>query len=171
MNLLLNCYFSYMENQFKTKTGFCHVTDDQIILTRDGVIGEIADVAVGNNISQILVTYSFAFLMLYYFAYDDYVKGDKIRAILYGIPGLYLLYGIFKSLNNSATSVINRKDIKSTKFIKGITGLTRSRFEIEFNENGKIRKRLIMLPGFLSGGKTETAKAIEIMKEEELLNT
>jgi hypothetical protein len=48
--------------------------------------------------------------------------------------------------------------------------LTRSRFEVKFeDENGKIKKRLIMLPGSLTGGKIETEKAIKLMKEERLL--
>lgn len=63
----------------------------------------------------------------------------------------------------------NRRDIKTTKFIKGTSGLSRSRFEIEFNEGGKIKKRLILLPGSLTGGLDETDKAVKIMKEEKLL--
>jgi hypothetical protein len=52
----------------------------------------------------------------------------------------------------------------------GTSGLTRPRFEIEFNDNGKIKKRLIMLPGTLAGGQNEADKAIQIMREEKLLS-
>ena len=159
-----------MEKTFRTKTGFCHVTEDQIILTRDGVIGSVAKVTVGNNISRILIIYGLITLGLIYFAYDSCLKGDTFTTILFGLLGLYLINGIFKSLNNSATPIIDRKDIKTTKFIKGTSGLTRSRFEIEFNEYGKTKKRLILLPGSLTGGQDETEKAVEIMKEEKLLS-
>ena len=54
---------------FRTKTGFCHVTADKIILTRDGVIGNIAKVTVGNNISRIPIIYGLVSIGLIYFAY------------------------------------------------------------------------------------------------------
>ena len=59
---------------------------------------------------------------------------------------------------------------KEVKLKKALKGLTRSRFEVMFeDEKGKIKKRLIMLPGSLSDGQNETEKAIEIMTEEQLL--
>jgi hypothetical protein len=158
-----------MQKVFRTKTGFCHVTVDQIILTRDGVVGSVAKVTVGNNISRILIIYGLISLGLFYFAYDSYLKGNTFTTVLFGLLGLYLIYGITSSLNNSATPIIDRKDIKTTKFVKGTSGLSRSRFEIEFSEGGKIKKRLILLPGSLTGGREEADKAVEIMREEKLL--
>jgi len=159
-----------MEKVFKTKTGFCHVTENQIILTRDGIIGSVAKVTVGNNISRILIIYGLISLGLIYFAYDSYSKGDTFMTVLFGLIGLYLIYGIAKSLNNSATPIIDRKDIKTTKFIAGTSGLSRSRFEIEFNEGGKTKKRLILLPDSLSDRQNEVEKAVEIMRDEKLLS-
>ena len=159
-----------MEKAFRTKTGFCHLTDGKIILTRDGVIGNVAKVTVGNNISRILIIYSIISLGLFYFAYDSYLKGEKVMAVFFGLIGLYLIYGIIKSLNNPATPIIERKNISKTTFINGISGLTRSRFEIEFTEGNKTKKRLILLPGSLNNGQSETEMAIQIMKSEKLLN-
>jgi hypothetical protein len=158
-----------MEKTFKTKTGFCHVTQDQIILTRDGIAGNAAKVMVGNSISRILIIYGFLSLMLVYFTYDSYLKGNIFVAILLGLSALYLINGIIKSVNNSATPIIERKDITAIKFVKGFPGLTRSRFEIEFNDEGKSKKRLILLPGSMTGGQEETEKAIAIMRDEKLL--
>lgn len=45
------------ENIFRTKTGFCHVLPDKIVLTRDGIIGNLSKVIVGNKIQQILIIY------------------------------------------------------------------------------------------------------------------
>jgi hypothetical protein len=159
-----------MESIFKTKTGFCHVTEDKIILTRDGVVGNVSKVVVGNNISRILIIYGLLSPGVLFFAYNNYLKGDLFAAVLFGLLGLYLIIGIFKSLNNSTTPVIERKDIRSTRLIKGTAGLTRSRFEIEFDEAGKTKKRLILLPGSLTGGQAEAEKAIKIMRSEKLLN-
>jgi hypothetical protein len=155
---------------FRTKTGFCHVTDDQIILTRDGVIGNISNVAVGSNISRILLIYGLLSIGLIYFAYDSYIKGDTAMTVFFGLIGIYLIYGIIKNRNNSATSVIERRNIKNVTYNPGISGLTRPRFEIEFYDSGQIKKRLIMLPGTLAGQEREKNKAVQIMKAEKLLS-
>ena len=162
-----------MENEkiFKTKTGFCHILPDKIILTRDGIIGNVAKATVGNNISRILLIYGGLSLFLLYSAYNSFQKEQMPISILYGIIGLFLIYGIITSLNNSATPIIERNKIKEIKLKKGIFGLTRSRFEVLFeDDNGKTKKRLIMLPGSISDGQNETEKAIRIMTEEKLLN-
>lgn len=159
------------EKVFKTKTGFCHILPDKIIITRDGIIGNVAKVTVGNNINRILLIYGGLSLFLFYSAFSSFQKGQTSTSVLYGIIGLFLIYGIFTSLNNSATPIIKRDKIKGIKLKKTIFGLTRSRFEVIFDDDkGKIKKRLIMLPGSMTDGQNETEKAIKIMTEEKLLN-
>jgi len=158
------------EKTFKTKTGFCHILPDKIILTRDGIIGNVAKVTVGNNISRILIIYSGLSLGLLYIAFDNYKNGHVAQSILFGLLGIYLVYGIVNSINNSATPIIDRQKIKEVKFKKAIFGLTRSRFEVLFeDEHGKIKKRLIMLPGSLTDGQNETVKAIKILTDQKLI--
>ena len=160
-----------MEKQFKTKTGFCHILPDKIILTRDGIIGNMAKVAVGKSITRVLIIYGGISAFLLYSAFDSFQTGQIPMSIFYLIIGLFLMYGIFASFNNSATPIIERKDITSIKLKKAIFGITRSRFEVLFkDENGKIKKRIIMLPGSLDNGKNETEIAKKIMKEEKLLD-
>lgn len=161
-----------MENEkiFKTKTGFCHILPEKIVLTRDGIIGNVAKVTVGNNISRILIIYGGLSLGLFYFAFDNYKNGQIAQPIFFGLLGIYLIYGIANSINNTARPIINRQKIREVKFKKAIVGLTRSRFEVLFeDEQGKIKKRLIMLPGSLSDGQNETEKAIKIMTDEKLI--
>ena len=160
-----------MEKKFKTKTGFCHILPDKIILTRDGIIGNVAKVAVGKSITRVLIIYGGISIFLLYSAFDSFQIGQIPISIFYLIIGLFLMYGIFTSFNNSATPIIERKDIKSIKLKKAIFGIIRSRFEVLFkDENGKIKKRIIMLPGAMDQGKKETEIAKKIMKEEKLLN-
>ena len=155
---------------FKTKTGYCHILPDKIVLTRDGIVGKVANVTVGNHIRRPLVVYGVMSIILVYFAYISYQNEEFYGALFFGLMAVFLVYGVIASLNNSATPVIDRNSIKGTKFKKGLPGLIRSRFEILFeDENGKVRKRLIMLPGALSHGKIEANKAVEIMQEEGLL--
>ena len=156
--------------KFITKTGYCHILQDKIILTRDGVIGNVAKITVGNGINRILLIYSAISIFLFYSAYSSFKKEEKFSAILFCVFALYLIYSILKSRNNSATPIIDRNKIKEVKFYNGKVGITRSRFEIKFeDENGKLKSRLIMLPGSLNDGKRETENALEIMKNENLI--
>ena len=158
------------EKIFQTKTGYCHVQADQIVLTRDGLIGQAGEVAVGNSVLRILGIYVLITIGLFYFAFDAWQNESYTRAILFAVLGLFLIFTIIKSRNHSAAHVIDRKRIKDMKLKRGISGLTRSRFEVVFvNEAGKIKKRLIMLPGSLNEGKEAMDKAVEIFTEAGLL--
>ncbi len=158
------------EKRFKTKTGFCHILPDRIVLTRDGVIGNVAKMTVEKGIARILVIYGLLSIFLIYSAIEKYKVGEIGLTIFFGLVAAYLIYGILTSVNNSATPVINRDSIQKTLFKKGIKGLTRARFEVYFRESSeKTKKRLIMLPGSLTGGITETDIALKIMKEEGLI--
>ena len=161
-----------MENEkvFKTKTGFCHILPEKIVLTRDGIIGNISKTVVGNGISRILIIYSGIAVFMFYNAFTSFQNKENGSTVLFSLLGVFLIYSIIKSFNNSATPIIERNKIKDCKFINGKTGLTRSRFEIIFeDENGKLKKRLIMLSGSLNDGQNETEKAVEIMKSEKIL--
>jgi hypothetical protein len=158
------------DRTFKTKTGHCHVTQDKIILTRDGVAGDAAKVISGGKLYVILCIYGLLSLVLAYFAIRNYIQGSVGMALLQGALAFTLIYGIIKSRNNSGTPEIDRKDIRRVSFDAGTPGLTLPRFEVEFVDNGKVSKRLIMLPGRVSGGQQEVTKAIQIMKDEKLLS-
>jgi hypothetical protein len=158
------------ENVFKTKTGFCHILPDKIILTREGAVGSVASVT-SKSITRLLVTYGLLSVGTFYFSYDAYEDGNFLEATFFGLLGSWLAYGILISLNNSATPIIERSKIRKVSFKSALVGVTRARFEVLFeDENGKEKKRLIMLPGSLSNGKAETEKALEIMKATNLLS-
>lgn len=157
------------EKKFKTKTGYCHILQDKIILTRDGIIGNVAKITVGNGISRILIIYSLFAVFLFYLAFKAYQESKIVTTLSYFGFAAYLLYKVKQSTNYSATSIIERYSIKEVKFIDAKYGATRSRFEVIFeDEKGKIKTRLIMLPGSLNDGENETKKALEIMKNEKL---
>ena len=157
------------EKKFKTKTGYCHITAQKIILTKDGNTTNVSKQGVGNKVLKSMAIYGALSLFFLYSAYTDYQKGDKLFALIFTILAFSILFGILKSVNNSANPVIERNTITEASFIKGTTGLTRSRFVIAFNENGKVKKRIIMLPGSFNNGQEETELALNIMKEEKII--
>ena len=118
-----------------------------------------------------ITLYGIIAIELFHTAFDSYQNVQSLKTILFGLFGIYLVYGIINCLNNSANPIIYRQKIKEVKVKQAVKGLTRSRFEVLFgNEKGKIKKRLILLPGSLNKGQNETKKAVEIMKDEQLLN-
>lgn len=158
------------EKTFKTKTGYCHVLPDRIVLSRDGIIGNVVKVTVGNEISSTLIIYGALSIGLFYIAFQRFQRGERADPLFFGLVGLYLIYGILSSMNNFATPIIEREKIKEVKFKRSIAGLTRSRFEVFFEDKqGKRKKRLIMLPGSLTNGENETEKALQIMLDEHLI--
>lgn len=155
------------EKVFQTKTGFCHITRDQILLTREGKIGNLAKVTMGTNIARPLITYVLISLGLFTFAFKGFLERQIPTASIFLLLGILLVFAIIKSLNNSASPIIDRKDITGIKFKNAIPGTTRSYFVINFkNDKGQIKRRLILLPGSLTGGKNATARALEIMTSE-----
>ena len=160
------------EKIFRTKTGFCHILPDKIVLTRDGSTGNAANVVSGkaNSIGRTLIIYGLLTVYFAYKAFTMFSKGETVWAALYFLVVVLNIYAIATSINNSTASVIERSKIKSVTFKNAQPGITRSYFEIYFeDENGKIKKRLIMLPGSLANGNNETQKAVQIMQEEGLL--
>lgn len=158
------------EQTFKTKTGFCHITEDKIILTRDGIIGNVAELTTGKSIYRILGMYGIMAVILLYMAYTKLIKKDWIELAMYFGIGAYLLYSMTKSINLSAIPIIERDKIKNVEFKSAKKFLTRSYFKVNFEQNdGKVKSRLIMLPGSLTDGINETEKAIGIMKNAGLI--
>ena len=158
------------EKTFRAKIGFCHILPDRIVLTRYGITEGVSNETGRDPIVQTLIIYGLLSLFLFYSAYDAYQKGFVSASIVSGLIGLFFIYVVLSGFNLSAVRVIQRDKIKSVQLKKGVIGLTRSRFVVRFeNEQGKIKKRLIMLPGSLTGGAAETKKAIKIMAEEGLI--
>lgn len=154
---------------FRTKTGQCHILDDRIVLTREGFAGNVSEIVVGNNISRSLIMYTVLVAYMFYKSYELYIEGATVRMVLHLVVATLLSILIIKGINNSATPVIFRNKIRDVVF-KDATGLTRSYFIVTFeNDKGKLKKRLIMLPGSLTGGEEETPKALSIMRSEGLL--
>lgn len=155
------------ENTFRTKTGYCHLLPEKIVFTRDGVIGTLAQATSGKNIYQSLILYGITAIGMFYFAFNSYQRGETLWTLIMGFGGLYLINAVIRSRNHSATSTINRTSIVKTEFQKGIPGLTRGRFVVEFKDtSGNLKKRLIMLPGTLAGNEHERDQAIELMEKE-----
>lgn len=159
-----------MEKKFRTKTGYCHILPDRIVLSRNGVIGEASNAVSGNSMGRLLLLYAGFSVFFFYQSYVEFNKDNLFLSFIYLTTGLFLAYNCWISRNLSAATEIQRSSIEKVSFIKAVPYLTRSRFVVLFKaKNGKMLQRLIMLPGSLSGGADETEKALDIFKSENLI--
>lgn len=156
---------------FETKTGFCHVFTNKIVLSRDMNKNNICKVVASNNINSTLIIFGLISIFLFYKSYVIFMEKEFFFSLFNLALGLYFVYTILTNINNSTTSLIYRDSIKKVVFTKAKPYLTRAYFEVYFSdEKNSTKKRLIMLPGSFSNGKSETEKALRIFKEEGLIS-
>ncbi len=160
-----------MENNFKTKTGFCHVLKDRIVLSKNGIVEDVKPITVGKGVYALVFIDIALSLGLFYFAVDSFLVENWMAVGFFVVMGLVVLRASMKILRYSPTPIIYRDSIEKVIFTQGTSFLTRSRIIIKFlDEKGALKTRLIMLPGAMMKGDKETAKAMAIFKEEGLLN-
>lgn len=158
--------FMTNELSFKTRTGYCYILSDKIVLTRNGIIGDMANLTIGNNPSRMLLIYSVLVVCLLYASFNALEKGIYGSAILFIGLSSFLVYGIIRSSYHSATPVIAIDKIIRVQFTNsGTAGINRAFFTIHFaDERGRIKKRLIALPGAFYSKEEETVSALATMK-------
>ncbi|MGB1243022.1 MAG: hypothetical protein ACPG49_10905 [Chitinophagales bacterium] len=156
--------------KFRTKTGYCHILTDKIVLTRSETIGEFSKIAAGNNVYRIVVINAIITTFLAYTAFQNFGSGNISFGILWSAFALFFFYNIVNSLQNSAAPVIYRNQIEEITYVPLIRFLRRAYFVVRFKDTqGVSKKRLILLPGSLNKGEEEAEIAVLIMMEEGLL--
>ena len=153
------------ELKFYTKTGYCIVTSQRIALKRDGVVGRAAQGIYGDSINRPLLIYTVLGLAAISYGIWSIVDHGNFIGGIFILIGAFFLWSVFLGRHNSGTNVIERSSVQFVEPHSPIPFLTRGYFVICFLENGKKLKRIIMLPGSLSGGNTEYKKALVILKE------
>lgn len=93
------------------------------------------------------------------------ITDDAICLVRTGFRGWLaeLIYG------NLAPSRIAREDIIRVEAYRPVSGATRGYFWIHYLEGSDPKKRIVILPGVLSGGGAEFEKAVECLASAGLL--
>ncbi len=151
--------------KFRTKTGFCTITPDQIVLTRGGLRGQIAEVMYGSGsrLSTLIRSAVIGFSLLG-FGFYLLTRHATFGGVFLVAFGAYFLLNVVLSCNSSATPVIPRTQIQTIVACKPMPPTTRGYFTIAFLENSRQVQRLIILPGVLDGGEAEFQKALMVFQ-------
>ena len=153
------------EYRFRTKTGNCVVTPEKLEITREDMVGGASEAVFGTSIIRALFVYGLLGFIVLLIGVIFLFKGSYFSGILLSVIGLIFFLNVFRSLNNSATNIIERSEVRLIKFHSPHPPFTRGYLEILFVRDGKTRKRLLFLPGSLSEGNKEYKKALTVMQE------
>ena len=153
------------EYSFATKTGVCLVTQEKITLTRDGIRGEASNLIFGKSISRALVIYTVLGVIALIIGIPSLIDKDYLKGGVLCVLGVFFLWNVIASRNNSAIGVIIRATVHSVEKHPPHHPFTRGYFVVHFMEKGRMDKRLVMLPGSLSGGTREYERACTVMQE------
>jgi len=129
----------------------------------------MAQRSVGDSISRVLVMYGVIGFALAALGVSLVANGSALQGAITGGFGGFLLWSVFASRNNSATPVIERSAIRRVEARPPRPPLARGYFVVTFEEGGKERRRLILLPGSMSGGRAEYDKARDVLTAAGLL--
>jgi hypothetical protein len=158
-------------DRFRTKTGTCIISADRLVLQREGARGAAAEVLVGGSVGRVLVIYVIVAVVLGVLGVKGLLEGDvTMGGVLCGFA-LYLTVGVLRSRGLSATPEIPLASIERIEACAPRPPLTRGYFVVHFRENGVPRKRLVMLPGSLSGGAQEFDRAQRVLERAGLLGS
>jgi hypothetical protein len=157
--------------KFRTKTGYCHIMPDRIVFTHRGFFGRLGDMIIEGKMSRMLILFGSLSLLIFYFAYRIYQTGESMWASLFLLIGLYMLYAVVKNARHSVHPIILRDFISEVSMLEEVKGISPPGFEIAFkNDSGKMRKRIISLPGRFSKYPDEIKEAKRLLLEEGLLH-
>ena len=157
------------DHTFRTKTGQCTITSDQILLSMERVRGAAAGGLFGHSMGRTFLVYGVLGAGMLIEGVRSFLRSEDIAGSFLCLVGVLLFLNIIVSRRNSATPIISRTSIREVSAHPPRPPLTRGYFTVVFIENGKERRRLIMLPGSLQGGRQEYDKAEGAMRSSGLL--
>ena len=152
---------------FKTRTGYCHITKDKIILSRNEIINSPDEIVSRDNNIVILSFYAILAAIMIYLSFRGYQMAEYYISGCFFVLAFFLLIHIYASRNNSMTNVIQRSKITDIQFRKAISPRKPGYFIIFFEDtDGSIKRRFIELPTPTDKDESGAQRAIDIMTEE-----
>ena len=158
------------ECSFRTKTGICIITEKQIILKRKGISVTLAGTLYKDSMVRVLVLYAVLGAVELATGIWLLVLGSYAAGIFVCVFGLFLLWNVYFSRSNPSTPVIERSSIRSVEAYPPRHLITRGYFTVHFLEKDNESKRLIIMPGSISGGDAKYQQALSMMQSAGLID-
>ncbi|MFT7156220.1 MAG: hypothetical protein ACI8Q1_001225 [Parvicella sp.] len=142
-----------MNQTFTTKLGYCHVTDKELLITRNTSPVEEDNPKYNFAVFFLgglaLLSFYFCLSFLYNWLTEtpEMVAGkpkmsSAIISAMYGIAALVLIFNLVLNRNKTADYSIPLNDIEALEF-KEATSITKAFFIVKYRRKGKLKNRLI----------------------------
>jgi hypothetical protein len=152
---------------FKTRSGYCFITPDEIILTQQNQLQKTPAKPAGDISTIVLSLYAIGAAFVFYFAVLGFQRGEYYPAAVLLIVSVGIMAYVYAGRNKSFTPVIPRESIRDIELIKANPGGLGTHFNIWFEDDQtQLKRRVIKLPGMFVPENLELANAIKIMQEE-----
>lgn len=155
-----------MQKRFKTRSGYCHVHTDQIIITPFKYVKRMHESETKKKSFLFLAMLIFFILSLGYFTYRRYTHEEWLQVFVIG--GTVLVFSLIaidkiKQLNSK---FIFRNTVKTIDFFysEGDEDKINNYFIVYFESNGKKEHSIIMLPTTVGYKSKECEELIGIME-------
>lgn len=153
-----------MQNRFKTRTGYCHVHTDQIIITPFKYVERMHESETKKKSYLFLGMLIFFILTLGYFTYRRYIHEEWLQVfVIGGTVFLFILKAIVK-IKQLNSKYIFRNTIKTIDFFYSEGEDKNNYFIVYFESNGIKEHSIIMLPTSIPYKSKECDELVEIVK-------
>ena len=132
---------------------------------RQGKVSKASSPVYGNSIRLGLAIYSLLGIIILAYGVLLLIGRSFVYGALFSAVGLFAFWNVIVSWNNSATNLIERGSVLSVDVHPPRHPFARGYFTIHFLHDGKKRKRLVGLPGIMSGGRQEYTRALAAMQQ------
>lgn len=157
------------ENKFRIKTGYCHLTPDRILFSRNGKLKQDSPARKRLRWWLPVLDFLLIFTLLFAGLYLATIHKTTL-AIILAVAAIYRIVKMITSLIRSKITEIDRQELLRVRMNPGIKGISRARVRFIFKmPNGKKRRKLIILPDAEDSGHAETDRACKILRDEGLV--
>lgn len=149
---------------FRTKTGQCDVTPDELRLLRTGPRGALADTIQGRSRARTLGVYGVLVVCMGVLAANAWRADQPVIALMWFGYAAWIVVSIIRSRDFSMATEIPRTTTTRIDVVRGWKPLTRDRLVVHFTDDGRPARRFILLPGVLQGG-SELDRAVTALRD------
>lgn len=162
-------------NTFRLQRGlFCQLLPDKIVISRteNGIPSQIEPLQGANPLIMAIPLYLIMLGAFTALSVSDEKGMEPSEIIPMLVFAAFIVYRVVTNMNTSLRNVIDRATVERVVFKEGTRFLTLSRFEVYFrHENGKLKKRVLALPGEWAPDRSQNEKAVRIFIEAGLLTS
>ncbi|MFT4622702.1 MAG: hypothetical protein ACI8PZ_001358 [Myxococcota bacterium] len=150
---------------FPFKFGHVAVHEDRVELENRGVRGGVSRVVVGNSSARARVVQLVLVLFCGWMVWSSANNGQVPLALLYGALGVWLVYWNVRNARFSLAAVLRRDQVSRVRAERGLRFMTVDRLMFHFDQDGRERVRMVVLPTVLQGGSPESLpQAVAVLR-------